>query len=131
MKDYRRHTQDAAALLERLNAGPATVVGWSSGGIVALDLAVRRPDLVASLVLEEPPLHAKRHMTLRMARSMIKAQILRRVKGPDVGAEVFFRWASRYTSGACAFERSRARVTRCTSIGLPSSSPRRGRRRQR
>ncbi|MGH3757462.1 hypothetical protein [Actinophytocola sp.] len=66
---------------------------------------MRRPDLVTALVLEEPPLHAKRHMTFRMARTMVKAQLLRRIRGPEVGAEVFFRWAIRYTTGGCAFER--------------------------
>lgn len=105
VNDFRRHTDDAAALLDKLETGPAIVVGWSGGGIVALDLAVRRPDRVAALVLEEPPLHAKKHLTLRMARSMLKAQLLRRITGPEAGAEVFFRWASRYTSGGCAFER--------------------------
>lgn len=105
VKDFRRHTDDAAALLDELDAGPATVVGWSGGGLVALDLATRRPDLVASLVLEEPPLHAKKHLTVRMARAMLRAQLLRRVKGPEAGAEAFFRWATGYTSGGCAFER--------------------------
>lgn len=105
VKDFRRHTDDAAALLNALKAGPATVVGWSGGGIVALDLAVRHPDLVATLVLEEPPLHAKKHMSFRMARTMLRAQLLRWVKGPEAGAEVFFQWASRYTSGGCAFDR--------------------------
>lgn len=105
VKNFRRHTDDAAALLDGLDTGPATVLGWSGGGIVALDLAIRRPDLVAGLVLEEPPLHAKKHMTLRMARSMLKAQLLRRFSGPEAGAEAFFRWASRYTTGGCAFER--------------------------
>lgn len=105
VKDFRRHTDDSAALLRELQAAPARVVGWSGGGIVALDLAVRHPQLIASLVLEEPPLHAKRHMSLLMARTMIKAQLLRRVRNDAAGAEVFFRWASRYTTGGCAFDR--------------------------
>lgn len=107
--DFRRHVDDAAALLEQLKAGPATVVGWSGGGIVAIDLAVRRPDLVASLVLEEPPLHVKKHMSFRMARTMLTVQLLRRVKGPEAGAEEFLRWASRYTSGGTAFDHFPAR----------------------
>ncbi|MPY80192.1 MAG: alpha/beta fold hydrolase [Actinophytocola sp.] len=105
VKDFRRHTADAAALLLALNAAPATVVGWSGGGLVALDLAISHPQLVASLVLEEPPLHAKRHMTMTMARAMLKAQLLRRLRGAEVGADVFFRWASRYTTGGSAFDR--------------------------
>ncbi len=44
---------DAVELLERLGE-PAVVVGHSLGGAVALACAVRRPDLVRALVLEDP-----------------------------------------------------------------------------
>jgi pimeloyl-ACP methyl ester carboxylesterase len=46
----------AAALLDALVTGPATVVSHSSGSLVALELAAARPDLVRRLVLCEPPL---------------------------------------------------------------------------
>jgi esterase len=45
---------DAAGLLESLGAAPAIVIGRSYGGAVAIDLALRRPDLVRALVLLEP-----------------------------------------------------------------------------
>jgi esterase len=45
---------DAAALLEALEAVPAVVIGRSYGGAVATELALRRPDLVRALVLLEP-----------------------------------------------------------------------------
>lgn len=79
--DPRRHRDDAAALLGALSAAPATVVGWSSGGIVALDLAVHHPELVSALVLVEPPLHLKRRPGGRQLRAVIGVQILRRAKG--------------------------------------------------
>jgi len=44
---------DAIVILEQLDE-PAVVVGHSLGGAVALAAAVRRPDLVRSLVLEDP-----------------------------------------------------------------------------
>lgn len=44
---------DAVALIERLGASPCHFVGLSMGGFVGLRLAVRRPDLVRSLVLIE------------------------------------------------------------------------------
>ncbi|MEU8638937.1 alpha/beta hydrolase [Amycolatopsis sp. NPDC048633] len=50
------HAAHAAALLDRLDTGPATVVSHSSGCAIALQLALDRPDLVARLVLSEPPL---------------------------------------------------------------------------
>lgn len=42
---------DAAALLDALGIGAAHVIGWSLGSTVAQELALARPDLVASLVL--------------------------------------------------------------------------------
>lgn len=42
---------DLAALLDRLEVRTTAVVGLSVGGMIALDLAARRPDLVSSLVL--------------------------------------------------------------------------------
>src|SRR5438067_31056 len=48
---------DAAALLERLGARPAHLVGTSYGALVALKLALEAPESVLKLVLAEPPLH--------------------------------------------------------------------------
>lgn len=42
---------DAAAFLRAMNAAPAHVVGISMGGFIALNLAVRWPELVQSLTL--------------------------------------------------------------------------------
>ncbi len=46
---------DLAALLEATNQYPAHLVGHSYGAMVALRLAVDRPELVRSLALHEPP----------------------------------------------------------------------------
>lgn len=40
---------DTAALVEALDLGPVHVVGASMGGMIAQELAIQRPDLVASL----------------------------------------------------------------------------------
>jgi pimeloyl-ACP methyl ester carboxylesterase len=50
------HVKDLAALVEHLDAAPAHLVTNSFGGEIALKLAVRQPELVASLCLHEPPL---------------------------------------------------------------------------
>lgn len=42
---------DLAAFLEQVVGGPAHLVGYSAGGVVALGLAQRRPDLVRKLVV--------------------------------------------------------------------------------
>jgi pimeloyl-ACP methyl ester carboxylesterase len=50
-----QHADDAAALLEVLDTGPATVLGVSSGGVIALTLAARHPDQVRRVIAWEPP----------------------------------------------------------------------------
>jgi pimeloyl-ACP methyl ester carboxylesterase len=47
---------DLAELIERLSAAPAVVGGHELGALAALDLAARRPELVARAVLVEPPM---------------------------------------------------------------------------
>lgn len=43
--------EDVAGLIERLGVAPADVAGFSLGGVSAMRLAMRRPDLVRKLVL--------------------------------------------------------------------------------
>jgi len=50
------HAADAAALLDHLGVPSAHIAGHSSGGPVAMQLAVTRPALVRSLALLEPSL---------------------------------------------------------------------------
>jgi pimeloyl-ACP methyl ester carboxylesterase len=99
LADLTRHRDDAAALLDALGAAPACIVGWSIGGVIALDLAATHPESVSSLVLVEPPLHAKRRPTLRQLRAILTAQALRRLRGDARGAETFLRWALGRRSG--------------------------------
>jgi len=49
-----RHADDAADLLRTLDAAPATVLGFSSGGVVALALAARHPEVVREVIAWEP-----------------------------------------------------------------------------
>jgi pimeloyl-ACP methyl ester carboxylesterase len=50
--------QDAAALLEGLDAGPALVLGRGFGALIALDLLGRHAALVRGAVLVDPPAYA-------------------------------------------------------------------------
>jgi esterase len=59
------HTDDAAALLDALEATPAIVIGRSYGGTIAADLALRYPDRVRAVVMLEPD--APREMAPRAA----------------------------------------------------------------
>jgi pimeloyl-ACP methyl ester carboxylesterase len=99
------HARDAAALLTALDASPATVVGWSAGGVVALDLAASYPERVASLVLAEPAVHLSTHPrrgTLAMsARSNFQRYVRR---DQAAAAAAMYRWAGGYTTGGNAFD---------------------------
>jgi pimeloyl-ACP methyl ester carboxylesterase len=58
--DYLRTTveeqsEDAVALIESTGAAPAVIAGAGIGAMVALDLLLRRPELVAGTLLIEPP----------------------------------------------------------------------------
>ncbi|RKH73589.1 alpha/beta fold hydrolase [Corallococcus aberystwythensis] len=63
---------DAVALIESLGVAPVHFVGLSMGGFVGMRLAVRRPDLLRSLVLletsadPEPPANVPRYTALNL-----------------------------------------------------------------
>lgn len=88
-----RHADDARSLLGQLNAAPATVVGWSIGGVIALDLAIKSPRLVRNLVLIEPPFHARKEFDLGFLATFARVMLLRRLKGDRAAAEAFKRFA--------------------------------------
>jgi esterase len=76
------HTDDAAALLDALEATPAIVIGRSYGGTIAADLALRYPDRVRALVMLEPD--APRKMAPKAAEWIdALAQRLREVAARD------------------------------------------------
>src|SRR5512132_3619781 len=60
VRSAAEHTRDAAAVLDALKAAPV-VAGTSAGATIALDLAVRRPDLVRAVVVHEAAWRALRH----------------------------------------------------------------------
>ena len=99
------HTADAAALLEALQAPPAVVVGTSAGAAIAVDLAVRRPDLVHSVVAHEFPWRFTRQLPSRAqiaALARIEALALR---GRHTrAAEVLLRSAYAYRDGGSAWD---------------------------
>jgi esterase len=51
--NVHQHTDDAATLIDALDAAPAIVIGRSHGGEIAVDLALRYPDRVRALALLE------------------------------------------------------------------------------
>jgi pimeloyl-ACP methyl ester carboxylesterase len=91
--DLDEHLEDAAALLEALNAVPAAVVGRSTGGLIALALAQRRPDVVQALVLLEGALFTVDPGAAAWAADL-REQVLRgTTHDPAMASEVVFRAA--------------------------------------
>jgi len=97
--------RDAAELLEALGACPATVVGWSAGGVIALDLAASYPDRVASLVLAEPAVHLFTHPTRAALGMAARFGFQRHVRRDATAAALTaYRWSSGYATGGNAFD---------------------------
>jgi pimeloyl-ACP methyl ester carboxylesterase len=101
-----QHAEDAAALLEHLGSVPAVVVGWSGGGVVALDLAASRPELVGSLVLIEPAVSLILAPSVGLVRMSSQMQFRWRIRRDErAAAATMYRWANSYTTGGNAFDR--------------------------
>jgi pimeloyl-ACP methyl ester carboxylesterase len=99
------HTADAAALLEHLRTLPAVVVGTSAGAAIAVDLAVRRPDLVQVVVAHEFPwrfTHRIPPAAQIAALAKIGALVLRGRHGD--AAEVLLRTTYTYPDGTSAWD---------------------------
>jgi pimeloyl-ACP methyl ester carboxylesterase len=104
--DWRAHSLDVAALIEALGAAPALVVGYSGGSIVALDLALERPELVAGVLLLDPAFNVKRCLTPGLVKARLGALLLGRLRGERSGAQYWVRYTSSYPSGGSAFDRA-------------------------
>lgn len=94
---FSAHARDLAAVI---GDEPAVVVGWSMGGVVALEAACAHPERFRGLVLIEPPLHAKRSPDVAMASSVLGAMVMGRLGRAEAGARWFLRWAFTRTDGA-------------------------------
>jgi pimeloyl-ACP methyl ester carboxylesterase len=99
------HTADAAALLESLGAAPAVVVGVSSGAMIAVDLAVRRPDLVRAVIEHEGPWRFTHHLPTGSQIRTFATMGWFVVRGrPSDAAEALLRAAYSYRDGRSAWD---------------------------
>jgi pimeloyl-ACP methyl ester carboxylesterase len=106
VRRMREHVADAAALLEELDAGPAAVLGWSGGGVVAAGLAIERPELVSSLILEEPGIHLPLNNTWSLLRGSLRIEYARRIQRDERrAAQELFEFALAYRTGGNQFDR--------------------------
>jgi 3-oxoadipate enol-lactonase len=105
VRSMSTHTADAAAILEYLRTPPAVVVGTSAGAAIAVDLAVRRPDLVQVVIAHEFPWRFARHLpTISQAAALLKiGSLVLRGRQSDA-AEALLRSAYTYRDGASAWD---------------------------
>jgi 3-oxoadipate enol-lactonase len=99
------HTADAAAILEYLRTLPAVVVGTSAGAAIAIDLAVRRPDLVRVVIAHEFPWRFTRHLPIgsQVAALAKVGSLVLRGRHSDA-AEALLRSAYSYRDGGSAWD---------------------------
>jgi 3-oxoadipate enol-lactonase len=109
---------DAAAVLDASGIGAAHVAGFSGGSLICQELALRRPDLVRSLVLQSTWAHPDRY--LRTWGEHVRRLALT-APGEREFLESFFLWI--YTRGRTTTARWRP-SSRRPSPSRTSSRPR-------
>lgn len=91
--DLLDHVDDAAALLAALHAGPAVVIGRSTGGLIALEFARHFPDKVKGLVLLEPAVFTLDPKASAWAAGARRRLLAQAAADPSVVAETLLREA--------------------------------------
>lgn len=105
VRTVSRHTADAATILEHLATRPAIVVGTSAGATIAVDLAVRRPDLLRAVVAHEAAWRANRHLPTRsQLASVARLAWLSARKRHEEAADTLLRAAYSYREGGTAWD---------------------------
>ena len=102
-QNWAAHGDDAIALIEKLNAAPAVVIGYSAGAIVALHVVLKRPDLVARLVLLDPAVNLKRCLTPGFLRTLAAVRLLRWLGRDRAAVTHWLHYVSSYSTGGSAF----------------------------
>lgn len=103
-RNWGAHADDAVALIERLNVAPAIVVGYSGGAIIAVEVALKRPDLIARLILLDPAVNLRRCLTPAFVRTLAAVKVLRWLRRDRAAARSWLRYVSSYPAGSCAFD---------------------------
>jgi pimeloyl-ACP methyl ester carboxylesterase len=105
-RNWQTHREDAAALIDALDAKPGVVVGYSAGASIALDLVTSRPDVATALVLVDPAVNLKRCLTPGLLKAAVGARLLRTLRNERVGAEYWLRHVTSYSTGGTGFDRA-------------------------
>lgn len=104
VRDHRLHAADLIALLEQVAKEPAHVLGWSSGGNVAMAVAAERPDLVKSLFIIEAPFHGLRNMNWDVLRTLLRLKYQQLRGRPEAALIEFLRFGTGLTGGGNSYD---------------------------
>ena len=105
VRSISTHTRDAAAILEYLQTPPAVVVGTSAGAAIAVDVAVRRPDLVRAVVSHEFPWRFTRRLPTPVQVAALARIGWNVLRGREChAAEALLRGAYSYRDGGSAWD---------------------------
>jgi pimeloyl-ACP methyl ester carboxylesterase len=117
----QRFVDHAAQLIEKFGDGKAHVIGAKSGGLVAIELARLRPDLVGSITLASVPLdppqpanwlaHMEQHGVKSWARETMPPRL-----GTSVSPQAFEWWVN--LMGATRIETARAYMRWVSNIDV-------------
>ena len=69
--DMENLYNDAVALIEALNCAPCHFVGLSTGGFIGMRIGIRRPELLASLILMDTTAEAEREKNVRQFKLLM------------------------------------------------------------
>jgi len=106
VRDHRVHASDLAAVLRQLAGQLATVVGWSSGGNIAIATAAAHPELFSALAVVEAPFHGMRHADRHVLATALLLK-LTQLRGRRIeAAEVFYRFGSALRSGGNSYDQA-------------------------
>ena len=103
-RNWSAHSTDAVALIENLNAAPVVMIGYSGGAIIAVKVALDRPDLIKHLVLLDPAFNLKRCLTPGLVGTLVAVRLLRKLRRDRAAAERWLRYVSSYSSGGSALD---------------------------
>lgn len=101
--DCRKHIADAAAIIEQVVGGPATVIGWSGGGSIGLGLTVARPDLVDRLIVVEGVWHITSVVGWEDLKNLVRFRWTVR-RRPSDAVDDYMRPIFAYRSGGTAWD---------------------------
>ena len=104
VRSAAEHARGCRGSPGRIGGWPAVAVGTSAGATIALDLAVRLPDLVRAVVVHEAAWRALRHPDASGLGTLARMQWLAwRGRYPEA-AEVLLRWVYGYRDGGSAWD---------------------------